>query len=102
MSRQPPHVTDHALIRYLERVVGVDVERYRRDVADRVASAVALGATAVVSDGFRYTLAESAVTTVKRASSDRRVPPRNDRCRECRRREGQLHAPGCSLEGRVE
>lgn len=31
----PPVVTDHALVRYLQRVMGIDVDRFRRDlVAD--------------------------------------------------------------------
>lgn len=74
MSRRP-HVTDHALLRYLQRVVGVDVELHRRQIERRVALAVEVGACGLVSDGFRYALSENRVTTVMSAASDPLVPP---------------------------
>ncbi|MBO4168894.1 hypothetical protein [Cereibacter azotoformans] len=102
MSRTPPHITDHALIRYLERVVGLDLSAHRRAIADRVANAVALGASAVVSEGFKYMLTDSAVTTVRRAHSERRLPAwQEGRCPDCRRRPGERHAPTCSSCGDV-
>jgi hypothetical protein len=65
MKVRPDIVTEHALVRYLERVVGIDVETHRRDVA-RIAAHAAEheGATAVVKDGWRYVLAGGRVVTV--------------------------------------
>jgi hypothetical protein len=37
-------VTDHALVRYLERVLEIDVERIRADIAAECSSAVNVGA----------------------------------------------------------
>lgn len=76
-----PHVSDHAMLRYLERVVGIDVEAHRQEVERRVAGAVALGASALISEGYRYVLCDWRVTTVTLASSAPRNPPtwREDR-----------------------
>ena len=69
-----PVVTDHALIRYLERVVGIDVEVHRRAVAALVGVAVAHGAGALVHDGHRYCLSKAFVTTVKPVRRDPAFP----------------------------
>ncbi|NEX47621.1 hypothetical protein [Pseudotabrizicola algicola] len=62
------------MLRYLERVVGIDVETHRREVERRVATAVEMGACGLVSDGFRYTISDFRVTTVTPASSDPGMP----------------------------
>lgn len=65
MSRSLSHITDQALLRYLERVKGVDVNAARREIT--VAVAVAEdhdGATGVIRDGFVYKLNGSTVVTV--------------------------------------
>lgn len=74
MSRRRPHVSDHAMLRYLERVVGIDVETYRRGVEQRVSAAVELGASGLISGGFRYAISDFRVTTVVPVSSDPRFP----------------------------
>ncbi len=71
-----PHVSDHAMLCYLERVVGIDVEAHRREIERRVECAVALGASAVISDGYRYVLSDFRVMTVSPASSAQRNPHR--------------------------
>lgn len=53
-----PVVTDHAILRYLERVMGVDVEWVRRTIAANTAAAVAMGATSVSKDGVTYSIRE--------------------------------------------
>ncbi|QBF31519.1 hypothetical protein [Thalassococcus sp. S3] len=58
-------ITDHAVIRYLERVEGMDLDAVRA----KISAAVALAedhpaACGVVSDGFTYKLKGDAVTTV--------------------------------------
>lgn len=48
------HVSDHALLRYLQRVLGIDVELVRASITRDVEGAVELGATSVAVDGIRY------------------------------------------------
>lgn len=74
MTRRGSHISDHAMLRYLERVVGIDIETHRREVERKVARAVELQATGLISDGFQYVISDFCVTTVMRASSVRRMP----------------------------
>lgn len=75
MSDQPPHVTDHAVIRYLERVKGVDIDATRREIADIVRLGVKLGAEAVVLQGMRYRLEGPCCVTVMPARRPTHLPP---------------------------
>lgn len=61
-SRIP--VSDHAVLRYLERVQGVDVERIRREIGARVDQAVDLGACGIIIEGYSYKIEDGVVTTV--------------------------------------
>ena len=74
MTQRRPWVTDHAVLRYLERVLGINVEEHRQAIEDKTSQAVNLGACAVVSDGFRYLLLDENVTSVVPAKSDPRLP----------------------------
>lgn len=47
-------VSDHAILRYLERVGGFDIPRLRREISERVQSAADIGAGAVVIDGHSF------------------------------------------------
>lgn len=67
MTKARPIVTDHAMIRYLERVVGVDVDQHRRALEERVAQAVELGASALIGDGLRYVISGNRIVTVRPA-----------------------------------
>lgn len=49
-------VTDHAVLRYLQRVGGFDIDTLRGQIAERVSSMALPGAKAVVIDGYRYHL----------------------------------------------
>ena len=51
------HVSDHAVLRYLERVGGFDIEGLRHQIAQRLLPAVAAGATGVKINGFEYRIA---------------------------------------------
>ena len=73
MTRRP-YVTDHALLRYLERVYGFNLAAYRREVEGAVAEAVTLGACGLVRGGFRYVIEDFRVVTVRPASEDPRFP----------------------------
>lgn len=70
MSRRPTNitVTDHCVLRYLERVEGLDVEGLRLAIAAIVAPAIDAGAKGAVQDGWRYVLkpeTRSVVTVVR-------------------------------------
>ncbi|WP_127088343.1 hypothetical protein [Aquabacter cavernae] len=65
MSRPPlPIVTDHAVLREVERVHGIDVEAVRLHIAHRVRHAVAAGAAGLISEGHRYIFRGGKVVTV--------------------------------------
>lgn len=70
---KPPvlHVSDHALVRYLERVVGVNVDGLRARIIKRANVAAVHGADAVTIEGVRYCIRNGVVTTV--------TPPRGQR-----------------------
>jgi len=57
-------VSDHALVRYLERVKGIDIEAACAEVAEIAGVAAALGATCKVHAGHCYVIAGYTVTTV--------------------------------------
>ena len=63
------HVSDHALLRYLERVEGVDVAAARRAIARTCRVGVEHEAAGVVANGFRFKLNGCTVTTVFEAHS---------------------------------
>lgn len=69
------NVSDHALLRLLERAGGVDVEALRgavaRSVGRAVAVADAIGANefVIVADGFNYVVKNGVVVTVFQESA---------------------------------
>jgi hypothetical protein len=75
---QPPRITDHAVVRYLERVKGVDIEATRAEIAAIVRRGVDLGAQSVILDGMRYRLEGPHVVTVV----EKRVGPALPRMRQ--------------------
>lgn len=85
MKKPPAQVSDHAVVRYLERVRGEDVDALRREIAQIVGEAAEAGACGVVSGGFSYRLQGGVVTTVVPAEwtreQGRRGRPRGPRCR---------------------
>lgn len=63
--KNPRHtVTDHAVLRYLERVYGVDVDGLRKRIGHKVDAALEQGASGAVSGGFVYRIADGQVVTV--------------------------------------
>ena len=64
MKRAPVHVTDHAVLRYLERLHGLDIEAVRAEIATTVWRAALAGATGVRHDGLIYRLQDGVVVTV--------------------------------------
>lgn len=77
-----PTVTDHALLRYIERVHDVDVEAIRAAIlTPAVVTAIKNGAAAVRSDECRYTIKDMAVVTVyvEQRRRSRKKPSRAQR-----------------------
>lgn len=65
MKKPRLSVTDHAVIRYLERVRGFDVEAVRREIGHIVDIAEPHeAACSVISGGHRYIISENRVITV--------------------------------------
>ncbi|MFB2553359.1 hypothetical protein [Ensifer soli] len=58
------HVTDHAVLRYLERAHGLDVEFFRRHISGLAASGVIHGAVGVQIEGVKLVLRGATVVTV--------------------------------------
>lgn len=65
-----PSVPDHAVIRYLERAKGVDIDAVRRHIASLVQRGVKANGDAVVVEGVKFVLRGNVVVTVL----DRRWP----------------------------
>lgn len=60
-----PRITDHAVLRYIERACGVDVEGVRERIAKKIAPLVTRGMTSVSVDGLTFMLSpEGNCTTV--------------------------------------
>lgn len=60
----PVNVTDHALLRWIERVEKVDVAAVRARIVQVVGPAAGIGAPYVVHDGFSVILEGAVVITV--------------------------------------
>lgn len=71
MTDRPISVSDHAVLRYLERVLQEDVEALREEIAEIIRSAEERADTdqlpeinSVLKDGFRFCVRRGVVTTV--------------------------------------
>lgn len=64
MSERFRSVTDHAVLRYLERAKGVDVPAIRRHIAELTRRGVDKRGNAVVIEGVKFVLQGNVVTTV--------------------------------------
>jgi hypothetical protein len=57
-------VSDHAVVRFLERVKGMDIEKIRREIlSETVLAAIAMGARAVEIEGHKFTIVDGCITT---------------------------------------
>lgn len=63
MPKKHVSVSDHALVRYCERVKGVSLDFLRQDIEDKVRNAVKLGASGVKVDGVYFALDGAKVIT---------------------------------------
>lgn len=64
MKKPVIKVTDHAIVRYLERVLLVDIEGLRNRIGHLADNAAKHGASGVNIGGVRYLLRGDTVTTV--------------------------------------
>lgn len=63
MKRSGVQVTDHAIVRYLERHGGFDIPALRQQIGQRVTAAAKVKAGAVTIDGAVFVLAYPADST---------------------------------------
>lgn len=64
ISKEAIVVTDHALLRYLERAMGLNVELVRQHILGVCADAAAFGAVCVRAEGLRFEIDGNRVCTV--------------------------------------
>lgn len=64
MKKSRHHVTDHAVLRWLERVKGVDIEAVRREIGRVADKGITAGACGVISHGVVLRIADGVVVTV--------------------------------------
>ena len=62
---EPLRVSDHAVLRYLERGMGLEIEKVRQHIADLCAGPAAIGAVCVVSEKLRFEITGNTVVTVR-------------------------------------
>lgn len=63
MTKHLP-VTDHAVVRYLERVAALDINAIRQRIHDHTHKALACGASGITSNGISYRFAGGRVVSV--------------------------------------
>lgn len=68
-----PRVTDHAVLQYLERVKGMNVEQVRRHI-ERICQNGGGGARSVLAEGHTFVIRAEAVVTVYKETRGRHVP----------------------------
>ena len=87
-----PRISDHAVVRYLERIKGVDIEAVRAEIMALCAHAFETEAQAMVVGGHRYVIAtDMTVTTVEPIGYARSV----SRTRQMRLSEGRPKPEAC-------
>lgn len=64
ISTDPIIVTDHALVRYLERAMGLNVELVREHILSICGGAAAFGAVCVRAEGLRFEIDGNRICTV--------------------------------------
>jgi len=62
--KEPIRVTDHAVLRFIERFMDFDVEVVRAHIASVCAVPAAIGAVCVRADGVKYEVRNNTVITV--------------------------------------
>jgi hypothetical protein len=81
-SKDPIRVSDHAILRYLERAMNLNIEIVRGHIAHLCAAPAAYGAVCVRAEGLRFELSGGVVTTV---TPDRQLPSNTSKERSQRK-----------------
>lgn len=64
MSKEPFRITDHAVLRYMERAMNLNVEIVREHIASVCRGPAGVGAVCVRSEGVRFEIVNNAVVSV--------------------------------------
>lgn len=64
MKREKVRVTDHAVLRYMERGQGFNIEAVRKHIQDVCEPVAAVGGSALKAEGVKFAITNNAVTTV--------------------------------------
>lgn len=103
MAKETFRVTDHALIRYLERAMGLNVEIVRQHIQGICEGPAAVGAVSVRAEGVRFEIRNNTVLTV---APDRSNPSNTGRAMvqdhiQRKKREQQIQPFGIRPDGVV-
>lgn len=82
LSRDAIQVTDHAVLRYLERAMGLNIEIVREHILSICVNAAAFGAVAVRAEGLKFIIDGNHIVTVV---PDSNIPSRIGRQRAIER-----------------
>lgn len=63
-AKEPIRVTDHAVLRYMERAMGLQVETVREHILETCVHAAAFGAVAVKAEGLKFVIQDNVVVSV--------------------------------------
>ena len=86
------YVSDHAMLRYIERRYGVDVEKIRREITSKALPAAKMGAAVFGIDDLKFVLSRGDhdnVVTVKTVM-ERWMKPDNKGAKKNRRKDSPL------------
>lgn len=65
MPKEPVRISDHAVLRYMERAMDLNIEVVRQHIASICQAAASAGAVCVRAEGVRFEIVNNAVTTVR-------------------------------------
>lgn len=63
-SKEPVRITDHAVLRYLERAMGLNIEMVREHILQLCVAPAAFGAVCVRAEGLRFEIVGNSVVSV--------------------------------------
>lgn len=85
ISKESIVVTDHAVLRYMERAMGLNVEIVREHILSITSGAAAFGAVCVRAEGLRFEIDGNRICTV---TPDHITPNRTGQLLAMRRARG--------------
>lgn len=64
-NKEPVRVSDHCVLRYLERAMDFNIDLVREHIASICGTPAAIGANCVRAEGLRFEISMNVVTTVR-------------------------------------